>query len=49
LLELPGLRLHLYGKSEPRVGRKMGHYSVLAETLERAREVDARAQKILQK
>jgi len=47
LLELPGLRLHLYGKSEPRVGRKMGHYCVLAETLDRAREIDAQAQKIL--
>ena len=47
LLELPGLRLHLYGKSEPRVGRKMGHYCVLADTLDKAREIDARAQKIL--
>jgi 5-(carboxyamino)imidazole ribonucleotide synthase len=49
LLELPGLRLHLYGKSEPRVGRKMGHYCVLAETLDQAREIDAQAQKILRK
>lgn len=47
LLALPGLRLHLYGKSEPRTGRKMGHYSVLSETLEQAREIDAQAQKIL--
>jgi 5-(carboxyamino)imidazole ribonucleotide synthase len=49
LLELPGLRLHLYGKSEPRVGRKMGHYCVLAESLDRAREIDAQAQKILRR
>jgi 5-(carboxyamino)imidazole ribonucleotide synthase len=47
LLALPGLRLHLYGKSEPRVGRKMGHYCVLAETLDKAREIDAAAQKVL--
>ena len=47
LLALPGLRLHLYGKSEPRAGRKMGHYCVLAETLDKGREVDAQAQKIL--
>jgi 5-(carboxyamino)imidazole ribonucleotide synthase len=47
LLALPGLRLHLYGKSEPRVGRKMGHYCVLAETLDEAREIDAQAQKLL--
>jgi 5-(carboxyamino)imidazole ribonucleotide synthase len=47
LLALPGLRLHLYGKSEPRAGRKMGHYCVLAETLDEAREIDAQAQKLL--
>ena len=47
LLALPGLRLHLYGKSEPRVGRKMGHYCVLSATLDQAREIDAQAQKIL--
>jgi 5-(carboxyamino)imidazole ribonucleotide synthase len=49
LLALPGLRLHLYGKSEPRHGRKMGHYCVLAETLDKAREIDAAAQKILKR
>jgi 5-(carboxyamino)imidazole ribonucleotide synthase len=47
LLALPGLRLHLYGKSEPRVGRKMGHYCVLSPTLDGAREIDAAAQRIL--
>jgi 5-(carboxyamino)imidazole ribonucleotide synthase len=47
LLALPGLRLHLYGKSEPRHGRKMGHYCVLSESLEQAREIDAAAQRIL--
>ena len=49
LLALPGLRLHLYGKSEPRIGRKMGHYCVLCPTLEQAWELDAQAQKILKK
>lgn len=47
LLALPGLRLHLYGKSEPRAGRKMGHYCVLDDSLDRARELDAEAQRIL--
>jgi 5-(carboxyamino)imidazole ribonucleotide synthase len=47
LLALPGLRLHLYGKSEPRPGRKMGHYCVLAKTLDEAREIDAQAQRLL--
>ena len=28
----PGVHLHLYGKSEPRRGRKMGHINVLAPT-----------------
>jgi 5-(carboxyamino)imidazole ribonucleotide synthase len=47
LLALPGLRLHLYGKSEARPGRKMGHYCVLGTTLDHAREIDAEAQRIL--
>jgi 5-(carboxyamino)imidazole ribonucleotide synthase len=47
LLALPGLRLHLYGKSEPRVGRKMGHYCVLSPTMEQAWEIDAQAQRII--
>ena len=29
LHDVPGLRLHLYGKREPRPGRKMGHFTVL--------------------
>lgn len=41
----PGGKLHLYGKHEARPGRKMGHYTVLAETaddaLERALAVQA--------
>jgi 5-(carboxyamino)imidazole ribonucleotide synthase len=49
LLQLPGLRLHLYGKSEARAGRKMGHYCVLDESLDRAWEIDAEAQKILRR
>jgi 5-(carboxyamino)imidazole ribonucleotide synthase len=49
LLALSGLRLHLYGKSEPRVGRKMGHYSILSPTLDGAREIDAAAQRILKR
>jgi 5-(carboxyamino)imidazole ribonucleotide synthase len=49
LLALPGLRLHLYGKSEPRVGRKMGHYCVLSPSLDQAWEIDAQAQAILRR
>jgi 5-(carboxyamino)imidazole ribonucleotide synthase len=49
LLALPGLRLHLYGKNDARPGRKMGHYCVLNDSLDRAREIDAEAQKILRR
>ncbi len=37
VLALPGVRLHLYGKSEPRRGRKMGHLTVTAATAQLAR------------
>ncbi|WP_404424752.1 5-(carboxyamino)imidazole ribonucleotide synthase [Nibricoccus sp. IMCC34717] len=41
----PDAKLHLYGKSEPRPGRKMGHFTVLGATpdaaLERARTLKA--------
>jgi 5-(carboxyamino)imidazole ribonucleotide synthase len=32
----PGIRLHLYGKAEPRPGRKMGHLNCLADDSDRA-------------
>ena len=34
----PRARLHLYGKREPRIGRKMGHFTVLGETADAALE-----------
>jgi 5-(carboxyamino)imidazole ribonucleotide synthase len=34
----PGAKLHLYGKAEPRAGRKMGHLTVLAADVETALE-----------
>jgi 5-(carboxyamino)imidazole ribonucleotide synthase len=39
LLRHPGVHLHLYGKSEARPGRKMGHYNCLAPTVEAALEL----------
>jgi 5-(carboxyamino)imidazole ribonucleotide synthase len=42
-LELPGVSLHLYGKAEPRVGRKMGHINVVAETVEDALNIATEA------
>jgi 5-(carboxyamino)imidazole ribonucleotide synthase len=36
VLAVPGAKLHLYGKSEARVGRKMGHVTCVAATLDHA-------------
>ena len=33
----PRARLHLYGKAEPRPGRKMGHLTVVGPDLDTAR------------
>ena len=33
---LPGVKLHLYGKAEPRPGRKMGHLTALAASSQEA-------------
>ena len=38
-LALPDVKLHLYGKSSPRPGRKMGHLTVLAATPADARDL----------
>jgi 5-(carboxyamino)imidazole ribonucleotide synthase len=35
-LALPDVKLHLYGKSDPRVGRKMGHITALGDTVDEA-------------
>jgi 5-(carboxyamino)imidazole ribonucleotide synthase len=37
-LTIPDVRLHLYGKSSARPGRKMGHLSAIAPTAEEALE-----------
>ncbi|UQA63095.1 5-(carboxyamino)imidazole ribonucleotide synthase [Polyangium aurulentum] len=37
-LAYPDVKLHLYGKAEARVGRKMGHLTAMAETGEKAAE-----------
>jgi len=38
VLAHPDAKLHLYGKSDPRIGRKMGHINCLGETLSEARK-----------
>lgn len=47
VLALPGAHLHLYGKSEPRPARKMGHLTVTAARPEQARAVASRAAQLL--
>ena len=43
VLAIPGAKLHLYGKSEARQGRKMGHVTCVASTLT---EAYARAERV---
>jgi 5-(carboxyamino)imidazole ribonucleotide synthase len=47
VLALPGTHLHLYGKTEPRRGRKMGHLTVTAARAEDARSVALQAAALL--
>ena len=39
LLSQPENKLHLYGKKEARVGRKMGHFNVLSSTTDQAMKI----------
>lgn len=47
LLALPGVHLHLYGKTSARHGRKMGHVTVTAATAEAARATALQAARVL--
>ncbi len=44
---IPNVKLHLYGKSEPRPGRKMGHLTALAETAAQAASLALKARAAL--
>jgi 5-(carboxyamino)imidazole ribonucleotide synthase len=41
------VKLHLYGKSSARPGRKMGHLTALAATAEMARDRVTKARELL--
>jgi 5-(carboxyamino)imidazole ribonucleotide synthase len=47
VLALSGAHLHLYGKTQPRRGRKMGHLTCTAPTLVQARDVARQAAQCL--
>jgi 5-(carboxyamino)imidazole ribonucleotide synthase len=43
----PNVKVHLYGKLEPRKGRKMGHLTALAATIEEAEQFVRQARAVL--
>ncbi|WP_412841100.1 5-(carboxyamino)imidazole ribonucleotide synthase [Aeromonas dhakensis] len=47
LLALPGVHLHLYGKGEPRPGRKMGHVTITATDWPTVEETSQRVRQLL--
>jgi 5-(carboxyamino)imidazole ribonucleotide synthase len=46
---LPNVKLHLYGKSDPRPGRKMGHITALADTPAEAAHAALEARGVLRR
>lgn len=46
-LAIGGVRLHIYGKKETKPKRKMGHITITASTLDKAREKADKAHKII--
>ena len=47
VLALSGTHLHLYGKTEPRAGRKMGHLNITGKTIADVRTTTKQAAKLL--
>ncbi len=47
VLALPGVHLHLYGKTDARPGRKMGHLTITAASAQAARDLALQAAGIL--
>ncbi len=47
VLALPGARLHLYGKAEPRLGRKMGHLNFVGPDAASVRDTALQACRLL--
>lgn len=47
-LTVPEVKLHLYGKSDARAGRKMGHLTATSDTATQAEQIVRAARKLLQ-
>ena len=43
-----GVNVHIYGKKESRKGRKMGHYTVTAESMDKAEAIDRKIAGVVQ-
>ncbi len=48
LMHMPGVNIHIYGKKETRPFRKMGHVTVIANTLAEARQMAEKAKNAIQ-
>jgi len=48
-LAMPDVKLHLYGKAAPRVGRKMGHLTAMADSVEEAERLVVAARAALRR
>ena len=44
---IPGVKLHLYGKADPRPGRKMGHITALGSDTDAALQTAVMARRAL--
>ncbi len=47
VFQLPQVHVHMYGKAEPRIGRKMGHITATAQTAEKAEQLAREARRRL--
>ncbi len=47
VLALPGAHLHLYGKADAKLGRKMGHLTITADSIEKVQATTRQAANIL--
>ena len=46
--KLPGVNVHVYGKEQSKKWRKMGHYTVTADTMEEAVALDEKVAALVQ-
>jgi 5-(carboxyamino)imidazole ribonucleotide synthase len=47
ILHMPGVYVHLYGKTETKPFRKMGHVTIFNDSLEEAKKIAKKVQKTI--